>query len=709
MNKLLRLNALSLALALAACGGGGGGVGGGSTNLTVDGTASKGLLSGALVQAYVYDSSNAKSPLGESVKTDASGKYTLSLPPSAKPVVIEITSTSGTKMLDETLIDTASGGFQSVDAPSSLVIRTGVSSLTANATVHANVYTEAAVNAALTAKDSSGNAVALSSSVFDAAKGAIRATLPTGVNPFTTRGVNANDANPTDSEKALTTLSAGVVQSGKDTAGSCSADATGMTCAISRINNASKIKVDSSNKATFADAAEQMTVNQRVIDKAKTVNNTFVNTVKATLPNAVQMTDAIDPVVIAAQDSLSTFIKSMRDGFKLTETTIKTAADDFTQRTKTLNAVADYSGNDFATAFKGCKTNDSSIVCSNTSGPSAVTYVANSTGEYGYQFNSVLNGRNFKTSGTIVWIYDQANNSVEIAVDAKRILVNVENITQKKVSDSTLKVSLLLHPSGNESSCIDCAGTINLTAKLYDNNDQSKYVAVNINNGSAIFSIASKTITNVTLSGDLDLNSSGGDKLSGSLIATGQRVNGTASQQVQLTSIKFSFSGKLGNTEIITGIMSLNRDYSSYEPSLNYSLTNLPKDNVETTLTLVGGTVIRSTQTPSATELNKRSVNLRITAGSTNFVTLVQNQQFIERMITWYPLGSSSAPSSFPAGWYWDLVPGSKTIITSSSGDFTAQLDLTNSFSGPLMQGSTQIGEIINNVIYVNGQEISLY
>lgn len=696
MNKLLRLNALNLALALAACGGGGGGGGGGSTNLTVDGTASKGLLSGALVQAYVYDSSNAKSPLGESVKTDASGKYTLSLPPSAKPVVIEITSTSGTKMLDETRIDTASGGFQSVDAPSSLVIRTGVSSLTANATVHGNVYTEAAVNAALTAKDSSGNSVALSSSVFDAAKGAIRATLPTGVNPFTTRGVNANDANPTENEKTLTALSAGVVKSGKDTAGSCNADATGMTCAISRINNASKIKVDGSNKATFADSAEQMSVNQSVIDNAKAVNNNFVNTVKTTLPDAVEMSDAIDPVVIAAQDSLSTFIKSMRDGFNLTETTIKTAADDFTQRTKTLNAVADYSGNDFAIAFKGCKANDTTIVCSDVLGANGVSYVATTNGGYDYRFNSSLNGLLFRVTGTMTWVVDQSNKSIDITVDSNRILVLAQNSATKKVSDSTLKVSMLLHSSGTESTCVDCTASVNLSAKVYDNNDQSKYVTFTLNNASLIFTLANKVPTKVTIAGGLNLNSSDGDSLSGDFRANGQNINsnGNSSQQVQLTSFDFNFSGKLGNTLIANGSFIGNRGYSNYNPSLYYSPSNLPKDNVTLYLTLAGRSGVTVTQIPSATDLTKRTVNIKISADSAHFITMSQTQKFAQRF----------------GYWDWAAAAGSKTTLTSSSGDFTAESDAASDlFTGPLMKGSTQIGEIRNNVIYVNGQEISLY
>ena len=58
----------------------------------------------------------------------------------------------------------------------------------------------------------------------------------------------------------------------------------------------------------------------------------------------------------------------------------------------------------------------------------------------------------------------------------------------------------------------------------------------------------------------------------------------------------------------------------------------------------------------------------------------------------------------------WQIKNNSKTIIKSSSGDFVAEGDVINgAFSGPIMRNKTQIGQITKNVIYVNGQEISLY
>lgn len=91
---------LALCAALAACGGGGGGEGSGSSPTSpaaTAGTASKGVLEKAIVTAYAITAGDKGSKLGET-RTDAAGKYSLSLGSHSGPVLLELTVDATTVM-----------------------------------------------------------------------------------------------------------------------------------------------------------------------------------------------------------------------------------------------------------------------------------------------------------------------------------------------------------------------------------------------------------------------------------------------------------------------------------------------------------------------------------------------------------------------------------------------------------------------------------
>ena len=92
------------------------------------------------------------------------------------------------------------------------------------------------------------------------------------------------------------------------------------------------------------------------------------------------------------------------------------------------------------------------------------------------------------------------------------------------------------------------------------------------------------------------------------------------------------------------------------------------------------------------TDVTRRGVSIKILADSSSFVTFSGVQKFNGNFDDW------------------PLAPNTKWTLTSSSGDFSAESDINNGkFNGPLKKGSLTIGQITDNVIYVNGQEVSLY
>lgn len=102
MKKLLLSLAISSALGLTACGGGGSSSSSSSAGSTVNGTASKGIVSGGRVEAFLFVNGSPdtmSTPIASST-TNAQGKYSLSIPAAheGKPIFIKISSVAGTTM-----------------------------------------------------------------------------------------------------------------------------------------------------------------------------------------------------------------------------------------------------------------------------------------------------------------------------------------------------------------------------------------------------------------------------------------------------------------------------------------------------------------------------------------------------------------------------------------------------------------------------------
>ncbi len=99
MKKLGLTVAIATAMGITACGGGSGSSGSSSSGATVGGTASKGILIGGKVSAFLFDSAGA--PQTTSIATaitDAEGKYKLKIPAAhnGKPLYIVVDDNAGT-------------------------------------------------------------------------------------------------------------------------------------------------------------------------------------------------------------------------------------------------------------------------------------------------------------------------------------------------------------------------------------------------------------------------------------------------------------------------------------------------------------------------------------------------------------------------------------------------------------------------------------
>lgn len=185
-NKAMQWSSASLVvLALAACGGGGGGDTGSSATPTpvarkVEGYASKGLLTNAIVKAYLLDASGVRStaPIAEG-RTDSNGFYSLNLAANTGTFVVEVTADAATQMNDEATNAT-------ITAPSNLSLRTLTTVNSGSATTitaHTTALTEMLTAAAGTAPTAAS---------ISAAQSGMTAAL--GFDPTTTRPINSNTA-----------------------------------------------------------------------------------------------------------------------------------------------------------------------------------------------------------------------------------------------------------------------------------------------------------------------------------------------------------------------------------------------------------------------------------------------------------------------------------------------------------------------------------
>lgn len=645
---------------LAACGGGGSGSA--SAPVAVTGTASKGLLKAADVQAYEV-SGGKLVKYGLAVKTGTDGSYSLSLTPTNNPVVIEVTTNSDTKMLDETTV--VNGKFAEVAAPTGLSLRTMVDELTVAKVAEANPYTEMAIAGAIAAQDASGNAVPLSKEVLLASKEVVKEQLR-GLNPFAIKAVDADAASPSDDQKKLMTLLTGVAKAAKDD------NACDLKCQITAMNTAAAIKYDAtSGKGIFKDTAAAATKVTALANKAALVSNPMI----VALPtySAVSEADIASATEIVARDSFESFVAVMREGLQTVDKTFNEATTAINTRIKDLTFNTAKAGLDaFNAAASSCRFTDSKLVCTGDD------VTANADGSYSLSYTS----SSYKNVAQATGSFSNGVATVSIKNANSTALSN-----NKKYAEMSLSASISGIDSTTGEISLD-SGVAKLSISVTGYDDAAvEPVTLSLKDLTVSLSEAGKKMT---LNGGLSISNAEakGDKLDGTLKLAFTKMGASEStMDMYPESIDLALKGYGANKKLFDLAVMGSADYKAYKPWLADSSSNEPIGSVNLVVGFVEDKVQLDVST-SKTGYQKGTMKVKFSSGG-NYINA-------DAILIEDSTGKT--------------VPNSDGInIVSSSGDFSANIKKTDGkFQGTIKQGSVTAGTIDDGLVKVGGKELSL-
>lgn len=530
--KDIKLIASALAIAsLVACGGGGGGSASSTETFAVTGSAAKGILKNADVQAYELVAGELVK-YGTPTTTNGTGDFKLDLPKTTNPVVIKITTNKTTKMLDETSV--VSGKFAEVDAPQDLVLRTMVPDLTAAADAQANPFTEMAIAGALAATDASGTKVTLTKDVLLISKEAVKTQL--GINPFALKAVDADSTTATADQKTLMTLLTGVAKSAKDDA-ACST-----TCQVTKLGTTAAIKYDkSTGKGNFKDASAMAAASNSLGTKAATVSNPLVVTLRTYVE--VKDGDVASGTELAARDSFETFIKVMRDGATAVGTTLDASKKTIDARTQGLTFKTAKAGVDaFNAAAANCRFPDTKLVCegSDVSGGDGTYALTYKSGDY---------------TNTV-----SASGSVVSGVGTLTITGKSKAISDKAAAD--LSISAVVTGLSGQNMNPDSV-KLNISLTGYDD-EKALPVTVKLTD---LTLKANQTTKDASVSGGLSISNSYNDKLSGTVAINFVGLGpDSASKQAYTQSATLNVTGYGDDKTLLALDIGAKVNYDNYKP-----------------------------------------------------------------------------------------------------------------------------------------------
>ncbi|MEI7496922.1 MAG: hypothetical protein WCK66_11660 [Betaproteobacteria bacterium] len=275
------------------------------------GSFGKGLLASAQVQAYELIDGKLVS-LGPKTSTATDGSYIIrGLRSTNNPVVVEMSTTDTTTMLDETL-PLVNGKFQNAaNAPApGTKIRTAVLSLQYSTVLAGSPLTEMAVSAAQ------------STGTFNAESlGAGKAILQqmVGFDPFTTAVVDANAAMSANQQKLMVLMTA-MMQDAKTR--SCSTDKSGLVCLIAELDKQSAMSKSADNSYYLMAGSMVINTIQAKVTALSTSSlqaSPFLTLTKQQIPVVqASMTASVQGITsasIAERQKVSNFIELMRSGF----------------------------------------------------------------------------------------------------------------------------------------------------------------------------------------------------------------------------------------------------------------------------------------------------------------------------------------------------------------------------------------------------------
>lgn len=661
---------------MVACGGGGGSseVATGSSTVSLSGVASKGLLSAAEVQAYEVGSDGTLKAIGTKKLTDADGAYVLSdLPKTSNPVVVTVTTTSATEMLDETL-PLVNGKFDksTTSLKAGTQIRSMVPSLSVTAEVHITPFTEMAVSAA----QSTGK---LTPESMASARAIVTDSL--GIDPFKTKPVNADATMSVEQQKQMALLTAVAIDA---KATPCTGDASGVSCAVKKLNDASALEKDGASgkykvKATDSIKTKLSTLKQGVSDSTP-VTGTYVVNAKATMATYVvpENPSPVDPSQAIQSADLDNFLSGIRSGFNTAESTMKNRTDAAKSRIDALVFDSATDGvNTLTNALENCSLTSSNVLTCNNYVTSGIGYTG-SPNNYNLSYNSSDGLYSF--TGKILFEPNGASNKITFT-NAK---------TRNNGSFKVQEISLVANGTGLVANAT--SGSINFSTfvvKQYDTKGTGKYSQVDMSG----LSLTANSVTNkASMTAPLTVSTSDGDSLSGKLnnleitkVASVSCAACAARKEAHANKLDVSLDVKSKEGNILGLSMVAARDVTTFNPWLPISASNVPNESVTINSTLADNVI--AVMTYSQNKFNAAAVNVKVTSNG-----------------SWINMAANLDVDS----------QGSETInkdgvTITSSGAYSIQMAKDNSgnFQGKLYEGTKQIGVVKDGIVYVGTDTIS--
>lgn len=672
---------------LTACGGGGGSSS--VADVSLGGSFSKGLYANAEVQAYEVVN-GALVAIGSKTTTNASGEYTLTLKPTSNPVVVEMTTTAATTMMDET------NNFQASTPMVGTKIRTMVSELTTSMpAVHGNVFTEMAVSGA---KNSTAGLTAAS---IAASKALVQSA--TGIDPFSVKPVGSTSATMDSSQEKLMTLMTAMMLEAKNTAGSCSGDSTGVSCLVTTLNNKAALTVNSS-AGTYGvtDAAglnSYLTAKMTALNTytptsdpggfvAKMKSNSSIVSAAMSVPTAISASDASN------RQGLDSFMQAMRGGFNEAEKTIKARNDAAKLRLDKLVFLHVGDGlKVLGNAMDACSTTTGTLIC--TTGDTSIFSAASSG--YTFTYDVTIDGFRAPVSGTAVYRYSGSiagTYSSDSGVASATITAS-----KTKISDSSKmsEINILLNADGIKNDSLSKSIDVNaLTVKGYDQTaNSSKWAQISLTgarlsvNRPAVS--ASGGLKTLTVVAPLTFSTSDGDVVSGkinSLIGK-EKITGSplpTSKDIYPTSVDLSLDIAVHEGALLGMSLVASQNIDAYNPDLPSTSSNQANGSILMTFKLADNVSANLTATKST--YDKTNFDMKITSNG-NWIDLAGKTKRTDLSIDNETLDGD--------------------IVVTSSGVYTANLRKSSGrVQGEILKSGQQIGVVVDDVIKVGGVEVSI-
>lgn len=644
--------------------------------LTVTGVASKGILSNALVKVFAITPQGPSSQVLASGRTDEKGRYNLSIPGNSGPIMVQVETVAGeTRMLDET--QRWQGEFRSMAAPQGLILRALGNTSTVQGALQLNVtpLTEGAVEVAARLKDAQGQSLAWSTAAFTAAQQWTLQMAPTGVDPFTTVPTGLADVgrNSAAQNKALVQLmgfmqhAAACVDDGNLVSGQ------DVLCALQKLRESTPATLDGNNlKFQFADRMQDLRYRWQTAAVTAATGSALSDLAKTELASLRSTPGSTTPLTLAeAGSELERFVKGLREGFRATEATLNETDAALHRRYSQLTSTGAEAVLDAADFIDNeCQLVSDRLVCGPfwTAKDGGFERLSSSPLVRGGSVMTRIRVTGDKSSGY------RANYTSTQSLGTRTLSKAEFDITVQGVDES----GRLLGKTAQ----LSIAG--NFTA--WEDNDPNQWARIELRR--LEMSGVDDTVQALDLAGDIQVSSSLGDQLSGSLEFSGRRNRNSPHSDPQvnrlyaqlradvtpLGSVQFASLTLLGSATPL--------EYSSLGYG-TYSLQALVELTSRTRMTL---------------QMSKSAANLAtaiatVASGGYELILSVEASGKTGR----YCLAGDSA----------DLCSNLIRVST-RDGRFTAVVDGTT-LTGDIFYENQKVGMITRNSVNINGQEFSFY